>query len=238
MHGTRPTPRPPVWPTTAVWVGIALLITIVVVFAVLRVTKDLPFLLSGEVPREHSFEHPYVTAPVPAYLHIVPGLVYLIGGCFQLSRRFRNRHPTLHRRMGRVILGAGLISGFFALAFGTRAPYGGIGEAAATIVFGSYFLVALALALRAILRRDVRTHRRWMIRAFALGLAVATIRLWVGVFVGLGVDLRAGFAPAFWLAFTMHAAAAELWLAFTGPNGGLSPARRRERADRGTRTPR
>ncbi len=40
-----------------------------------------------------------------------------------------------------------------------------------------------------------------MIRAFAIGLAVGTIRLWVGLFMALGIfDLQGSFAPAFWLA--------------------------------------
>jgi hypothetical protein len=30
-------------------------------------------------------------------------------------------------------------------------------------------------------------HRRWMIRAFAVGVAVGTIRIWQAVFVGFGL---------------------------------------------------
>jgi uncharacterized membrane protein YozB (DUF420 family) len=131
--------------------------------------------------------------------------------------------------MGRVVLGAGLVSGTFALVFGAPNAYGGFWESVATILFSSYFLIALGLALRAILRRDVTTHRRWMIRAFAIGLAVGTIRLWVGLFLGLGLlDLQGSFAPAFWLAFTMHAVVAELWLRWRPTASGqvrAAPAR-------------
>lgn len=52
-----------------------------------------------------------------------------------------------------------------------------------------------------------------MIRAFALGLAVGTIRIWVGLFQGFGLlGFRASFGVAFWLGFAMHAMTAELWL--------------------------
>ena len=52
-----------------------------------------------------------------------------------------------------------------------------------------------------------------MIRAFAVGIAVGTIRIWVGLFLGLGLlDFEDAFAPAFWISFSLHAAAAELWL--------------------------
>ena len=199
--------------SSAVWTIILLLITTVVVFAVIRVMTDLPLVLSGEAADEGTFEERYVRFAVPAYLHIVPGMIYLLGACFQLSRRFRTRHLRVHRRLGKVVLGAGLLSGIFALVFGAPNSYGGFWESVATVVFSSYFLVALGLALRSILRRDVTAHRRWMIRAFAIGLAVGTIRLWVGLFAGLGVlSLQESFAPAFWIAFTMHALAAELWL--------------------------
>jgi uncharacterized membrane protein YozB (DUF420 family) len=204
-----------------VWTIILVLIATVIVFAVIRVLTDLPLVFSGEAAEDGSFEQRYVRWAVPAYLHIVPGIIYIVGACFQLSRRFRTRHLAIHRRMGRVVLGAGLISGIFALVFGAPNAYGGFWESVATILFSSYFLLALGLALRAILRRDVTAHRRWMIRAFAIGLAVGTIRLWVGLFMLLGIfDLEGSFAPAFWIAFTMHAIAAELWLRWRpGANG-------------------
>jgi hypothetical protein len=198
---------------TAAWAIVLVLIAVVVVFAALRFVTDLPLVLSGQVAEHGSFEERYVRHPVPAYLHIVPGLVYLVGACFQLSARFRNRHLRVHRRLGRVVFAAGLVSGTFAIIFGAPQSYGGFWQAAATVTFSAYFLVALGLAFRAILRRDVTIHRRWMIRAFAIGLAVGTIRLWVGLLTGVGaVTAQESFAAAFWLAFTMHAAAAEIWL--------------------------
>lgn len=52
-----------------------------------------------------------------------------------------------------------------------------------------------------------------MIRAFAIGLAVGTIRMWIGLFEATGVfEFQDAFGPAFWIAFVMHAIAAEIWL--------------------------
>ena len=53
-----------------------------------------------------------------AYLHIVPGVVYLFLAPLQLAYRIRSRHYTFHRRLGRVLATAGIISGVFALIFG------------------------------------------------------------------------------------------------------------------------
>jgi uncharacterized membrane protein len=198
---------------TTVWVTVMALVAVVIAFAAIRFATDLPLVLSGQAAERGSFEERYVRQPVPAYLHIVPGLVYLVGACFQLSSRFRNRHLRIHRRMGRVVLAAGFVSGVFAIIFGAPHSYGGFWQSVATVTFSAYFLVALTLALRAIIRRDVTAHRRWMIRAFAVGLAVGTIRLWVGLLAGVGgLDIRLSFAAAFWLAFAMHVIVAELWL--------------------------
>lgn len=61
----------------------------------------------------------------------------------------------------------------FALAFGgVPFSFGGTWPPVATAVFGSWFLVVLVLEFRAIRLGNVRMNRRWMIRAFAVGLGV------------------------------------------------------------------
>jgi hypothetical protein len=58
-----------------------------------------------------------------------------------------------------------------------------------------------------------------MIRAFAIGLAVATIRPIIGVFFatsGLsGLMPSQFFGVAFWVGFVAHAVAAEVWIRHT-----------------------
>lgn len=173
------------------------------------------------LPLTHVAER-YVGHPWLAYVHIVPGLVYLLGAPLQLSRRFRTRHYNVHRRLGRVLLTFALVSGLFALLFGVPYAWAGAPEAVATVVFGCWFLACLVLAFRAIRRDDVRQHRRWMIRAFAVAIGIGTIRIWVGIFEGVEQAVSGGASPgepdptmfgiAFWLAFTMHVVVGEWWL--------------------------
>ena len=202
--------------------AVTALIAVVVVFALIRVVTDWPHILDGTVP-EDDFAQRYVAHPWLAYLHIAPGVVYLLGAPLQLSRRFRTQHYTVHRRLGRVLLSAALFSGVLAMVFGILFPWGGVLEASASLIFGVWFVSCLVLAFRAIRRQDVTQHRRWMIRAFAVGLGVGTIRLWVGVFTALVIGRNSGpegltlpdqftFGLAFWLAFAMHVALGEWWL--------------------------
>jgi uncharacterized membrane protein len=224
-------------PGTEWWVGTVVLIGIVLAFAGIRIAEDWPFIAAGLRPSPEAYQYPYVVHPVLAYLHILPGVIYLLGAPLQLWRRFRERHFTMHRRLGRVVLAAGLLSGVYALVFGWLHSYGGVAQALATAVFGGGFVTSLVLAFVAIRRGDVARHRRWMIRAFALGVAVGSIRIWIWLFQVFGLlSFPASFAVGFWVAFTMHAIAAELYLRRRpGPRGSAEP--RRLRTGAGVRGP-
>jgi hypothetical protein len=147
------------------WSTLIVLILIAVVAVVIRIFTDWPNVAAGTVPPEDSFDRRYAMHPVLAYVHILPGVIYLVGAPLQLSSRFRQRRIALHRRIGRVVLPAGITAGVFAIVFGTLFPFGGLAEASATVVFGAYFVTALIIAFIAIKGGDVTRHRRWMIRA-------------------------------------------------------------------------
>jgi hypothetical protein len=89
----------------------------------------------------------------------------------------------------------------------------------AAVVFGLWFLTGLVLAVRAIRRDDIMRHRRWMIRAFALASASAPPNLAPTPRGNrAGGSFESSFGPAFWISFSLHVLAAELWLrAFPNP---------------------
>ena len=201
----------------AVQITVVVLLLIVIFSVVKRFLIDMPNLAAGTLP-EDEFDHRYVEQPWLAYLHLTPGVLYLLGAPLQLAYRFRSRHYTFHRRLGRVLAGAAMISGVFALIFGGLFSYGGLPEASAAVVFGLWFLTCLVLAVRAIRRDDIVHHRRWMIRAFAIGIGIGTTRIWLALFGVAGLDFASSFGPAFWISFSLHVLAAELWLrAFPNP---------------------
>jgi len=116
-------------------------------------------------------------------IHIIPALFFLLLAPLQFSRTFRDRHLQWHRRTGRIQLLCGVVVGASALMMSFGMPaIGGVNQAAATTLFALFFLFALANAWRHIRRREVVLHREWMIRAFSIGLAIATIRPIVGIF--------------------------------------------------------
>jgi uncharacterized membrane protein YozB (DUF420 family) len=202
-----------------VQIAVGLLLLIVFYSVGKRLVLDMPHLAAGTAPPEDEFDSRYVEYAWLAYLHIVPGVIYLFLAPLQLAYRIRSRHYTFHRRLGRVLATAGIISGVFALIFGGLFSFGGLPEASAAVVFGLWFLTCLVLAVRAIRHDDIVHHRRWMIRAFAIGIGISTTRIWLYFFevTGLG-SFESSFGSAFWISFPLHAAAAEIWLrAFPNP---------------------
>src|SRR6266480_2509729 len=70
-------------------------------------------------------------------------------------------------------------------------------------------------------RREIALHREWMIRAYSVGLAVATIRPIIGMFFATsrfsGLTPYEFFGIGFWIGFVLHLMAAEAWIHATLP---------------------
>jgi uncharacterized membrane protein len=200
---------------------VAFLFVVVALSVLMRVAMDVPSIRDGTIPNDE-FARRYVAHPWLGYLHLAPGVVYLLGAPLQLSRRFRTRHYTVHRRLGRVLLTCALVSAVFALLFGILHAWGGALESIVSVAFGTWFISCLVLAFRAIRSDNVPQHRRWMIRAFAVAVGIATVRIWIGVFEAVGPAMPGGttgpspdqmmFGVAFLLGFSMHVAFGEWWL--------------------------
>src|SRR5690242_16196512 len=62
-----------------------------------------------------SLDTNFLRHPVLTMVHIIPGLLFIILGPFQFMKRVRARRLALHRWMGRVFIGSGLVVGISAL---------------------------------------------------------------------------------------------------------------------------
>ncbi|MDB5155696.1 MAG: hypothetical protein JWR50_403 [Mucilaginibacter sp.] len=90
---------------------------------------------------------------------------------------------------------------------------GGTVETAATVTFALFFLFALFKALYHIRRKEILVHREWMIRMFAIGLAIATVRPIVGLFFAFSkLSPHQFFGIAFWIGFMLHLFVAEIYI--------------------------
>jgi len=218
--------------TRALWIVVAFLSLIGIAIVVRRATVLVPVLTGGyHQPSPSSnpiaaqfaaVDDIFARHPLLTLIHILPGLLFIILGPFQFVASIRNSHPQWHRWSGRIFLLCASIIGVSALVMSFAMPaIGGVNQAAATTLFGLFFLFALAKAFWHIRRREVSLHREWMIRAYAIGIAVATIRPIVGIFVATsplsGLTVHEFFGIAFWIGFVLHLIAAEAWIHTTLP---------------------
>jgi uncharacterized membrane protein len=153
-------------------------------------------------------------------VHILPGALFLILGLFQFMPSIRNRHIHFHRWSGNVLMICGLIIGFSALVMSFTMNIGGPNETAATTLYAIVFLFCLIKAYRFVRRKEIARHREWMIRAYGVGLGVATTRPIVGTFFAFRrLTPHEFFGIAFWLGFTTTFVAAEAWVDYTRHHG-------------------
>jgi uncharacterized membrane protein len=158
--------------------------------------------------------------PVLTLIHILPALLFIAIGPFQFNKNIRNKYPKWHRRMGRVFLICGMIIGITGFVMSIVMPaIGGVNQAASTVMFSVFFLYALYKAFRHIRNGNSILHCEWMIRAYAIGLAVATIRPIVAVFFATsrftGLTPYEFFGTGFWIGFVLHLIIAEAWINHT-----------------------
>jgi len=174
---------------------------------------------------EHFADHRTLTL-----LHVLPAMLFMVLGPLQFVRSLRSKYPRIHRWSGRIFLISSLVVGITGLRMALGKTIGGLDEKAAILLFGTFFLIALAKAFWHALHRQFNQHREWMLRGYAIGLAVATIRPIMGTFFAAAVmrgqipQPREFFGTAFWIGFTLQMILAEIWINYTRPLAALGPS--------------
>ena len=158
-----------------------------------------------------AFQESFGARPLAVAAHIFASATALLIGPVQFSTRVRNRWPGFHRIVGRVYLGAavpvGGLAGLYLSAFA-------VGGVVSTLGFGSLAVVWLYTALQGYLKvrsRDFPSHRRWMIRSFALTFAAVTLRLYLPLSQIVGVPFEPAYQTISWLCWVPNLLVGE-WL--------------------------
>jgi hypothetical protein len=157
----------------------------------------------------------FVSAPVPAVLHIISVTIYCLLGAFQFSPGIRRNHPRWHRFAGRVLVPTGLVaalSGIWMALTYDIVPADTLLLHIFRLAAGAGMAASLVLGFAAIRRRDVETHQAWMRRAYALGQGAGTQALILAPLIGIFGPLQGiALALAMGGAWLMNLAVAE-WL--------------------------
>ena len=207
-----------------VWVAVIFLAFIGIAVAARRSIVLLkPGALSARNNPAAEMDSSFADRRTLTLTHILPAMLFMVLGPLQFVRSLWSKHPRIHRWCGRIFLTASAVVGVTGLKLAFGKTIGGVDEKAAITLFGTFYLIALAKALWHALRREFAQHREWMIRGYAVGLAVATIRPIMGTFFAAAMlrghrpDPHEFFGTAFWIGFTLQMMAAEIWINYTRP---------------------
>ena len=154
----------------AVPTGLLLLAFIPVLGGVIRLVT----LAGGEITAENAR---FFAAPFPVVVHIIGASTYIVLGAFQFVPAIRRRWPRWHRGAGRVLVVSGIaagLSGLWMTLFYPLPPTDGEALFVLRLIFGSSMVAFIGLGFRAARGREFGRHRAWMIRGYAIGIAVGT----------------------------------------------------------------
>ncbi len=133
-------------------------------------------------------------------VHRLFGAVYLVVGLVQFSASFRRKRPKLHRSLGKVFMIFSITGAISGVLFVLLVPFAGPLEAIPVILFGSFMGYATYRAYVHIRKGEVMLHRVWVARSYAVGLGVASIRVFYLVlqYTTTSLDQRDMFMAALW----------------------------------------
>ncbi len=190
--------------------------TIVAFLAICGIGGSI-FFFTHEPNNEGFVQYPNITR-----LHVIPGALFLLLAPFQFSKNIRNKSLGYHRWSGRTLVSIGLVVGAAAMFLGLVVPYSGVSEQLVIAFFGTLFLASLVKGFAYARANQIALHREWMLRAFAIGLSIATMRLiFIPALIIVGEPTRQEAESlsiiAFTIAFILHSGFAEFWIRYTRP---------------------
>lgn len=151
------------------------------------------------------------TAPA-IQLHVFGSMVALVTGPFQLHPGLRRLALPMHRWMGRAFLLLGVAVGGLAGLFLAFNAFGGLPARAGFTGMALAWLGTGWMAYRAIRNGRIATHRRWMIRCYAVTLAAVTLRIQLGTGQALDIPFATFYPWTAWLSWVPNLFVAEWWL--------------------------
>lgn len=148
-------------------------------------------------------------------LHLIPGVLFLLLGPLQFVASIRNTWPQWHRWSGRIVVISGFLAAGTALVMNAIfPPVGGLFKSLAVYIFATAQIIALIIAFRAILLKRIQQHKIWMIRAFALGLSISTMRaFFIPYFIIVGMPSDFVIGLGMWIGFVINILVGELIVA-------------------------
>lgn len=132
------------------------------------------------------------------YIHIFTAIFALIIGPFQLFIKPKGARKRWHRLLGYgyvlSITVSGIVGVYLSL-FATGGWIAGLGFMSLDVLWVATTLTATGK----IMVKDIKAHKAWMLRSYALTFAAVTLRIWLAPLTLLFGDFEAGFRVVAWV---------------------------------------
>ena len=179
--------------------------------------------VAAVIRRIFALAHPSTAAPQLAALdgvfashakltlaHILPALAFVLVSPFFVFRRSAETAWPAY-----FLFPLGGVVGITAYAMSVFSV-GGWVERSAVLLFNTLFLFSLFRAYQHMRRGELIAKRRWMIRAVAILLGIATTRPVMGIFFATSSLTHLApdqfFGMAFWIGFSINTLLVEFWI--------------------------
>ena len=193
----------PLWLRAGFWICTAIAVAVVIrrLFALAAPPR------SSAAPQLAALDHFFASHAVLTLAHIIPALGFVLVAPFVVLRE---------RAWAEwVVYPLGAIVGLTAYAMSSHA-IGGWTERSAVLFYNSLFLLCLLRAYLYGARQDALLERRWLLRAIAILLGIATTRPVMGVFFATSrlthLTPQQFFGIAFWIGFSINTLVFEVWI--------------------------
>ncbi len=198
-------------PTPSLWLRVGFGASILIAVAVvLRRLFALAFHPRSATPQLAALDAVFASHSILTLAHILPALAFVVVSVFVVFRIPANAVWPEH-----LIFPLGMVVGVTAYAMSVYS-IGGWVERSAVLLFNSLFLFSLSRAYWYMRRGDQSLKRRWILRAIAVLLGIATTRPVMGVFFATSPFTHLApnqfFGIAFWIGFSINTLVIELWL--------------------------
>ena len=199
--------RSPTRPPLAWWL-VALLAAPIVGYAV-------AYVVVGEPMYPPNLAASFLARPWGIYPHALFGSLALGLGALQFNRWLLLRHRPIHRTLGKVYVISAIVVGLAGLymsfySFGGPITHLGFGVLAVLLLWTT---VRAYMAAR---ERAIATHRRWMLRSYALVFAAATLRIELPLLTMAFGDFTPAYQVVAWMCWVPNALWAEWYIRRSG----------------------
>lgn len=138
------------------------------------------------------------------YVHIVTGCLALLIGPIQIFRSQKNENTRkLHQMLGKIYVISIVISSIVNLYLSFFAT-GGLLTSTAFFALDLIWLYTTCVAVVAIRKGDTVTHRKWMLRSYALTFAAVTLRIYLYPLLKLTGQFEVAYCLSAWLSWTIN----------------------------------